>query len=110
MAVDGKRRRYKFGKKRDKRVTAELSARLAPLEEQKSPDETHQSMPPDTATAGDDTIRIDSTKLKVAEKFIEGEREGADIFRLHPVVVFILAAALAFVAFIAWQITLMPAK
>ncbi len=44
------------------------------------------------------------------EHLIDDEREGASIFRLEPVVVFILVAMLAFIAFIAWQITLMPVK
>ena len=44
------------------------------------------------------------------ESFVDDEREGASIFRLEPVAVFILLTMLAFMAFIAWQISLMPDK
>ena len=44
------------------------------------------------------------------EHLLEDEREGSHIFRLEPVVVFVLLVMLAFIAFVAWQITLMPEK
>ena len=50
--------------------------------------------------------RTDNANLPA--KLVEDEREGADIFRLDPIVVAILVLMLAFIAFVAWQITLMP--
>ncbi|HEX8117286.1 MAG TPA: hypothetical protein VF521_08440, partial [Pyrinomonadaceae bacterium] len=58
----------------------------------------------------DDTIRVDSKSVPMPENLIDEDREGASIFKLEPVVVFILFVMLAFIAFIAWQVTLMPVK
>jgi len=81
--------------------------RLKPLEE--SP-EFKESPQVDAARDPDDTIRVDSKSVPMPEHLLEDEREGARIFRLEPVVLFILVAMLAFIAFIAWQVTLMPEK
>ena len=83
-----------------------LAERLAPLEEtgafRKSgqTDGNHGTVK--------DTIRVDKNSVKLPEKFLEDERGTADTFRLHPVVITIVALMLAFIAFVAWQITLMP--
>jgi hypothetical protein len=53
---------------------------------------------------------VDSKSVPMPENLLEDEREGSRIFWLEPVVVFILVAMLAFIAFVAWQITLMPPK
>jgi hypothetical protein len=89
------------GKKRHR----ELSARLAPLEETK---EFRRSEQRDGGDGGAGTIRVDRKSVKMPEQLIAEERDAADTFRPHPVVVVILLIALAFIAFIAWQITLMP--
>ncbi len=81
--------------------------RLTPLEETEAFKESAQT---DGGGALKDTIRVDRTSLKLPEKFIDEERGTAETFRLDGVVVAVLAAALAFIAFIAWQITLMPEK
>ena len=114
MAVTGngqqqQRRRYRFGKRRGKKETAELSARLAPLEEVVEADKLHQAVP-DGRPANDDTIRVNTASLNLPKRLVEEERTGASIFYLDPVVVAILVFMLAFIAFIAWRITLMPAK
>lgn len=84
------------------------AARLTPLEEtEEFKDSPQQDRRPDGA---DDTIRIDSKSVPMPEHLLDEEREGASIFRLEPVVVFILVVMLAFIVFIAWQITRMPAK
>ena len=84
------------------------AARLKPLEET---EEFKDSPQVDGQPHGaDDTIRVDSTNVPMPEHLIDDEREGASIFRLEPVVLFILVAMLAFIAFVAWQITLMPVK
>lgn len=81
--------------------------RLTPLEES---EEFKQSQQTEGRHAGDDTIHVDSSNVRVPENLVEDERRGARIFYLEPVVIFLLAAVLAFIAFIAWQITLMPEK
>ena len=86
----------------------DVAERLKPLEETEEFKESPQVE--GTPRASDDTIRVDSVSVPVPETFIEDEREGASIFRLEPVVLFILVAMLAFIAFVAWQITRMPVK
>lgn len=82
--------------------------RLAPLEETDAFEESHQKDA--SAHTPDDTIRVDSASVPMPESFEDDEREGASIFRLEPVALFILLAMLAFIAFVAWQISLMPEK
>jgi hypothetical protein len=83
-----------------------LAQRLTPLEETEAFRKSEQS--DGNHAAVKDTIRVDRSSVKMPEKFLEDERDAADTFRLHPVVVAILAVMLAFIAFVAWQITLMP--
>ena len=83
---------------------ADMAERLKPLEETKEFKESPQV----DGKRGADTIRVDSKSVPMPEQFVEEEREGASIFRLEPVVLFILVAMLSFIGFIAWQITLMP--
>ena len=81
--------------------------RLAPLEETEAFKQSHQR---DGHPSAKDTIRVDNKSVPMPEQLTEDEREGGSIFHLEPVVVFLLAVLLAFIAFIAWQITLMPEK
>jgi hypothetical protein len=80
---------------------------LAPLEETEAFKDSPQC---DSDKEARDTIRVDNASVRMPEQLTEDEREGGSIFRLEPVVFFILAAMLAFIAFITWQITLMPGK
>jgi len=84
----------------------DLAERLTPLEETEAFRESEQT--DGRPGAVKDTIRVDSSSVRLPEKFLAEERGAADTFRLHPVVVAILAVMLAFIAFVAWQITLMP--
>ena len=84
-----------------------VADRLTPLEET---DAFKESQQVDSTHAADDTIRVDSASVPMPETFAEEEREGASIFRLEPVVLFILVVMLAFIAFVAWQIMTMPPK
>ena len=86
-----------------------IAERLRPLEET---EEFKDSPQVDAQPHGaDDTIRVDSKSVPMPESLMDDDdREGASIFRLEPVVVFILVAMLAFIAFVAWQITFMPVK
>jgi hypothetical protein len=86
---------------------ANVAERLAPLEETDAFQKSHQK---ESAHAPDDTIRVDSASVQMPENFVEDEREGSSIFRMEPVALFILVAMLAFIAFVAWQISLMPTK
>jgi hypothetical protein len=85
-----------------------IAERLTPLEETKEFKDSPQVE--GSQRGADDTIRIDSKSVPMPEHLIDDEREGASIFRLEPVVVSILVAMLIFIAFVAWQITLMPEK
>jgi hypothetical protein len=84
------------------------AARLTPLEETEEFKDSPQK--DGRARVADDTIRVDSRSVPMPEHLIDEDREGASIFRLEPVVLFILVVMLAFIAFIAWQVTLMPVK
>lgn len=85
-----------------------LAERLTPLEETAEFKDSPQVE--GSRRGADDTIRIDSKSVHMPEHLIDDEREGASIFRLEPVVVSILVVMLVFIAFVAWQITLMPEK
>ena len=86
----------------------DVAERLKPLEET---EEFKESPQVDARPRGaDDTIRIDSKSVPMPEHLVDEDREGASIFRLEPVVFVILVTMLAFIAFIAWQVTLMPEK
>ncbi|HVF41444.1 MAG TPA: hypothetical protein VM936_00440 [Pyrinomonadaceae bacterium] len=86
---------------------ADAAEKLAPLEET---DAFRESQQKESEHVPDDTIRVDSKSVQMPESFADDDREGASIFRLEPVAVFILLAVLAFMAFLAWQISLMPDK
>jgi hypothetical protein len=94
------------GSHHDEHEHEDVAERLKPLEETKE----FRESPQVEGKRGTDTIRVDSKSVPMPENFVEDEREGASIFRLEPVVLFILVVMLAFIAFIAWQISLMPPK
>jgi hypothetical protein len=95
------------GHNHDESHKSKIAERLTPLEETKEFKASPQS---DGKREADDTIRVDSTSIHMPESFIDEDREGSSIFRLEPVAVFIIALMLAFIAFIAWQITHMPVQ
>ena len=114
MAVKGKKRkRWKTGRlhwpgsDHDHDHHPDEAERLKPLEETREFKESPQTDGDREAT---DTIRVDSKSVPMPEHLLEDEREGSRIFWLEPVVVFILVVMLAFIAFVAWQVTLMPEK
>ena len=84
----------------------DVAALLTPLEETEEFKDSPQLE--GHPRGADDTIRVDSKSVPMPESFIDEEREGASIFRLEPLVLFILVVMLAFIAFIVWQVTLMP--
>jgi hypothetical protein len=95
-------------KKRKKGDTAKLAAQLAPLEEQ----DTQAARRQGAGQNGGRLIRehgaliVDTDHLNLPRELTEsGERKFWDV---EPVVLVIVGAMLVFIAFIAWQISLMP--
>ena len=85
-----------------------MAARLTPLEEMEGFRDSRQR---DAGRgAPDDTIRVGSASVRLPDRLAEDESGDGSAFRLDAAVVVITALMLAFVAFVAWQITLMPAK
>jgi hypothetical protein len=111
MAI--RRRRHKHGPEGRKKHTDELSAMLAPLEEQK-PEAAGAPSPPASGNGDyhDATIRVDSKSVKMPERLLDEDepRKGLRVFRVEPLVLVIVSLMLLFMAFIAWQITLMSPK
>jgi hypothetical protein len=98
---------------RKKGETAQLAAQLAPLEEQNKQAAAQQSKKPSSITGGASqeigAIVIDNTSAVLSADVAEG-RTGKTFLGMEPVVVVILCFMLAFIAFIAWQISLMPVE
>ncbi|HEY0084219.1 MAG TPA: hypothetical protein VGB61_15675 [Pyrinomonadaceae bacterium] len=101
-------------KKRKKGDTAQLAAQLAPLEEQDKQAARRQQ-----GTNGHGTgqnggrliqetgaLIIDTDHLNLAPELTETGR--GKVWDIEPVVLVIVCAVLVFIAFIAWQISLMP--
>ena len=101
-------------RKHKKGDTAQLAAQLAPLEEQDrraaAQQLAHQPLPKDPEVDPHfGAIVVDNDHLHVPQDIMEGSDEGT-YFGMEPVVIVILAVMLVFIAFIAWQITLMPVE
>lgn len=100
--------------KHKKGDTARLAAQLAPLEEQ---DRQAADQQPENKAAvikmqsdpGFSAIVVDKDSLQVPQEIREGSDEKTYL-GMEPVVIVILAVMLMFIAFIAWQVTLMPAE
>lgn len=97
--------------RRKKGDTAQLAAQLAPLEElakagaAKLDSSPHSGEPHVDPHYG--AIVVDNENLHVPQDIMEGGDEKTYL-GMEPVVLVILGVMLAFIAFIAWQITLMP--
>ena len=115
MAVSRRRRRKGWktgrlhwpGSHHHEHDEPDIAERLKPLEETEEFKDSPQVE--GGRHVADDTIRVDGASVPMPESLVDDdEREGASIFRLEPVVLFVLVFMLAFIAFVAWQITLMP--
>jgi len=100
--------------KRKKGDTAQLAARLAPLEElERSSTAQQLGSSPGLKNPHADihygAIVVDNDNLNLPEDMMEGN-DGGKFLGMEPVVLVILGVMLAFIAFIAWQISLMPAN
>ena len=101
-------------KKRRKGDTDQLAAQLAPLEEQDKPAAEQQlGSPLNLVSSKADqhfgAIVVDNEDLKVPTDIMES-REEKHFLGIEPVVLVVLILMLSFIGFIAWQISLMPAK
>lgn len=101
-------------KKRRKGDTDQLAAQLAPLEEQDKPAAEQQiGSRLNVATGEADrqfgAIIVDNENLKVPMDIME-RQDKKEFLGLEPVVLVVLILMLSFIAFIAWQISLMPAR
>lgn len=100
--------------KHKKGDTARLAAQLAPLEEQ-HPKAAQQQLGTAAATfqlQSDEAfsaIVVDKDSLIVPAEIMEGGAEKTYL-GMEPVVIVILGVMLIFIAFVAWQITLMPVE
>jgi hypothetical protein len=109
--------KHPLQRKRKKGDTARLAAQLAPLEEQNArAAELQQGATANGSGRNGGLIQehgaliVDTEHINV----MKGMGEASDIGKGHflgiePVVLVIICAMLAFIVFIAWQISLMPA-
>ncbi|MEK6283272.1 MAG: hypothetical protein AABN95_23185 [Acidobacteriota bacterium] len=100
--------------KRKKGDTKKLAAQLAPLEEQNRLAAEQQARTTPSLRDGSGNhevgaIVIDNTPGTLSKDIIEGQRERT-FLGMEPVVVVILCGMLAFICFIAWQISQMPVE
>ena len=98
-------------KKRRKGDTDQLAAQLAPLEEQDKPAAEQQIGSP-LNKASDrhfGAIIVDNENLNVPADIMETPEER-HFLGIEPVVLVVLILMFVFIAFIAWQISLMPAR
>lgn len=104
---------HRHSRKHKKGDTARLAAQLAPLEEQSKQAAVKQvatmdpKLTPDQTVAEFSGIIVDNTNLHVPQDILEGGGEKTYL-GMEPVVLVILGLMLGFIAFIAWQISLMP--
>ena len=101
-------------RKHKKGDTAQLAAQLAPLEEQdrqltKQPLAGKEFPIVSQADPHFGEIVVDNDNLHVPQDILEGGGEKTYL-GMEPVVLVILGLMLAFIGFIAWQISQMPAQ
>jgi len=107
-------RMHSRGKKRKKGDTGQLAAQLAPLEEQTKRSAEQQIGTGLNSTNGQaardyGAIVVDNDDLKVPTDIMEAGDEKR-FLGMEPVVLVVLVIVLSFIGFIAWQISLMPAR
>ena len=105
-------RLFRHRAERKKGDTVQLAAQLAPLEEQKRPNSAEQGdsvhgATEDGATQEYGAIVVGNEGVRLHEDIMEG-RASKGFLGMEPVVLVILIFMLAFIGFIAWQISLMP--
>jgi hypothetical protein len=103
MAVKKEPRRVHSPVKAKSAEAAEHAAQLAPPEEQNG---RRKNQAPNQ----DGAIVVDTGELNLPKGVIEDEKDGARLFGMDPVVLFIFCLALVFIAFIAYLISIEPAR
>jgi hypothetical protein len=107
MRLGHRRRTHKKG------ATAQLAAQLAPLEELDKKSAARQlggsAASASTTDSGFSAIVVDNNNLQVPKEILEEGSENT-YMGMEPVVMVILAFMIVFIAFITWQISLMPAE
>ena len=99
MALTHRKRRDSHDTRGKSEVEAAgLAARLAPLEEQ-------ERLSAGRSQENGGAVSADRAGLPIPQDMIE---KDSAIFGLEPVVIFLLVFALCFIAFIIWQISMMP--
>ena len=101
-------RRHASGNVRKKGNTDQLAAQLAPLEEQDKP-AAEQQMKKAQHQRDYGAIVVDNADFSFPKGVVEGGEEK-QVLGMEPVVLVVLIIVLGFIAFITWQITLMPAR
>lgn len=97
-------------RRRKKGDTAQLAAQLAPLEEVDQSGGQPGANQPSTGShtqAHYGAIVVDNEGLHVPKDIMEGGNEKTYL-GMEPVVLVIVLLMLAFIGFVAWQITLLP--
>jgi hypothetical protein len=102
------RKKLHLHEKHKKGDTAQLAAQLAPLEELDKSSAGRQAADPKGNSAYG-AIVVDNDGLNVPKDIMEGSDEKTYL-GMEPVVLVILGFMLLFIAFIAWQISLMPVE
>jgi hypothetical protein len=87
----------------------QLAHQLAPLEEQDKQAAAEQVGKGLNSDPDYGAIVVDNVNLKIPNGITE-EQDEKRFWGLEPVVLVVLILTLGFIAFIAWQITLMPQK
>ncbi len=110
--MDIKRTLHIRRRKHKKGDTAQLAAQLAPLEERDRHAAMHQlgveqGLNRSEAEPGFSAIVVDNNNLHVPQDIMEGGGEKTYL-GMELVVLVIVGIMLIFIAFIAWQISLMP--
>ena len=100
MAVKKEPRRLHSPVKAKSAEAAEHAANLAPPEEQNGKKARQASANQDGA------LVVDTGDLKLPKGVMEDEKGGTRLFGMDPVVLFIFCFALAFIAFIAYLISI----
>ena len=103
MAVKKEPRRIHSPVKAKSAEAAEHAAHLAPPEEQNGKQKNQ-------ASNQDGAIVVDTGELKLPKGVVEEDDGVAGLFGIDPVVLFIFGFALAFIAFIAYLISIEPPK
>lgn len=96
--------------RRKKGDTRQLAAHLAPLEERERHEQIHASGNAGQSGAIQEpgAIIVRNQTLPLSKDIIDARTDGL-FLGLEPVVLFIVGLMLAFILFIAWQISRMPA-